>query len=444
METVLPPGPGGPRLSQLAPWLLRPVPYATRLQRRHGDMFTLHVEPTPWVMLSDPEHVKQVFTGDPELLHAGEANEILRPILGARSVLLLDGREHLRQRKLMLPSFHGERMQRYREIMEQATERAIASWPRGEPFALRPSTQAITLEVIMRAVFGLDDGAAMTRLRPPLERLLAWSGNMRGIFLLAALGPDNALSRRETERLLGPVDDELLAIIAQRRRAPDLAERDDVLSTLLQARDEDGAGLTDRELRDELMTLLVAGHETTATSLAWAAERLTRRPGALERVAEDEAYADAVVKETLRLRPVIAIVLRVLKAPMEIGGRLLPAGVKVAPCILLVHRRADLYPEPLAFRPERWLDGDGPGTYGWIPFGGGVRRCVGAAFAQLEMQVVLRTIARHVELEAVGPPEPVRRRAITFVPGRGGEVRVAGTRDRVPRPDDRAAALPAA
>jgi cytochrome P450 len=376
-------------------------------------------------MLGDPDDVRTVFTAGPERTNAGEANEILRPTLGSHSLLLLDGEEHMRQRKLMLPAFHGERIGRYREIMRAATERAIASWPAGEAFALRPHAQAITLEVIMRAVFGVEDAAAMARLREPLRRLLDWAGEPGALFVLAVLGPQNRIVRRLlADRYVGPVDRELYALIAERRKAPDLAERDDVLSTLLLARDEDGEPMTDVELRDELLTLLVAGHETTATSLAWAVERLLRHPGGLQRLTGDAEYTDAVVKEILRLRPVVAIVLRKLLEPLPIAGDELPAGTIVAPCILLVHRREDVYPEPEAFRPERFL-GTAPGTYSWIPFGGGVRRCLGAAFAQVEMQVVLQTLAESARLEPVGEDETPRRRGVTLVPSRGALVRTA-------------------
>ena len=335
----------------------------------------------------------------------------------------------MRQRKLMLPAFHGERIDRYREIMREATERAIASWPAGEAFALRPHTQAITLEVIMRAVFGVEDREAMARLRraaQALRRLGRQPGRAGDGRAAGLRAPDRAPAAC-AERYLGPVDRELYALIAERRAAPDLAERDDVLSMLLLARDEHGEPMTDAELRDELMTLLTAGHETTATSLAWAVERLVRHPGGLERLAGDPAYVDAVVKEMLRLRPVVALVLRKLLEPLEVGGHELPAGTTVAPVILLVHRREDVYPEPEAFRPERFLD-RAPGTYSWIPFGGGVRRCLGAAFAQVEMQTVLQTLAESVALEAVGGAEAVRRRGITLAPARGGQVRALAAR----------------
>jgi cytochrome P450 len=434
MDGGLPPGPSLPRLAQVARWLARPVPFASEQRARFGDAFTVHIEPRPWVMLADPDAIRELFTAAPDVAHAGEANEILRPILGSHSILLLDERAHLRQRRLMLPPFHGERMLRYRDVMREATERAIVTWPVGQSFAMRPHTQAITLEVILRAVFGVESDAAAERLRVPLDRMLRWFGDPRVVGVVSALGPEHPVVSRTLGRMLAPVDEALYALIAERRAAPDLAEREDILSLLLLATDtqsasptgtgEAGEPMTDAELRDELMTLLTAGHETTATALAWAVERLVRAPGALDRVAADAAYRDAVVKETLRLRPVLPIVLRRLTRDARIGGREYAAGTTLAPCILLVHRREDLYPEPHAFRPERFLD-SAPGTYTWIPFGGGVRRCLGAAFAEEEMRVVLETVARRVRLEPAGPPERVRRRAITLVPARGARVRVA-------------------
>jgi cytochrome P450 family 135 len=427
MHAALPAGPRAPRAAQMAAWLARPLWFASQCRARYGDTFTVKVEQRPWVMLSDPAAIREVFTAPADLMHAGDANEILRPMLGPSSVLLLDGAAHMHQRKLMLPAFHGERLQRYREIMVAATERALSDWRPGDALALRPHAQAITLEVIVRAVFGVEAGAGNDRLKALLSHVLDRLTRVRRMVVIAAAGPNHprivALFRRE----LAAVDAELYRMIAERRAASDLADRDDVLSMLLLARDESGAGLSDSELRDELMTLLVAGHETTANSLAWAFERLARMPGGLERVAEDADYADAAVRETLRLRPVIALVARRLTRDAEIAGRLLPEGAVLTPCILLVHRRADIYPDSDAFRPERFLERP-PGTYTWIPFGGGVRRCVGATFAQMEMQVVLRTIAQRVRLEAVGEPEPIRRRAITLVPARGGEVRVLARR----------------
>jgi cytochrome P450 len=428
MSVALPPGPRAPRAVQMAAWLARPLWFAQQCRARYGDTFTVKVEERPWVMLADPAAIREVFTAPADLVHAGDANEILRPMLGPSSVLLLDGPAHMHQRKLMLPAFHGERLARYREIMVEATDRVLDRWPAGASISLRPHAQAITLEVIVRAVFGVREGRAHDALRALLSNVLDRLTRVRRMVLIAAAGPNHprivALFRRE----LADVDAELRRLIAERRAAPDLAQRDDVLSTLLLARDENGRGLSDSELRDELMTLLVAGHETTANSLAWAFERLARTPGGLERVAADAAYAEAAVRETLRLRPVIALVARRLTRDAEIGGRRLPEGAVLTPCILLVHRRPDVYPDPDAFRPERFLE-RAPGTYAWIPFGGGIRRCIGATFAQMEMQVVLRRIAARVALEPVGDPEPVRRRAITLVPARGGEMRVVAVRD---------------
>jgi cytochrome P450 len=390
----------------------RPGPWSRRLRARYGDAFSLRIaNEAPWVMLGHPDAVKQVFTGDPDVLHAGEGNVILKPLLGPRSVLLLDGKDHMAERKALLPPFHGERMQAYGDLIAGIAEREVASWPDGEFFAARPRMQALTLEVIMRAVFGVRD----ERLRALLADTLEWTTDPRRLLYVVLAGPDRVT--RAFRRVRAPVDDQLTREIARRRAAPDLDERTDILSMLL----ADGS-MDEATLRDELLTLLVAGHETTATALAWALERLARHPRQWARLRdEDEDYLDAVVKETLRLRPVIPIVLRVLKQPLEIAGHELPAGVAVAPSILLVHTREDVYPDPFAFRPERFLD-QPAGTYTWIPFGGGVRRCLGASFAIFEMKAVLRAVARGVRTVGGGADEQVTRRAVTLVPKRGAQV----------------------
>ncbi len=427
-DVGLPPGPRAPRALQTARWIARPAAFLEDAARRYGDMFTLKIaNEGTWVFLSDPGAVKQVFTGDPRLLHAGEANIVLLPVLGSHSVLLLDDDAHMAQRKLMLPPFHGERMRGYEQTMAGVAAREIQRWPIGEPLSAWPTMQAITLEVIMRTVFGVRDSDRLERLGRALQSSIAWATEPRRMAQLAILGPRRIAERGTLRAALDPTDELIYEEIRSRRDAPDLAERDDVLSLLLQASHDDGTAMTDKELRDELMTLLVAGHETSATALAWALEALTRHPRALSRLREEidsgeDAYLDAVVKETLRLRPVIALVLRRLIEPMEIGGRLLPAGVNVAPCIYLVHRRADVYEDPRAFRPERFLETP-PGTYTWIPFGGGVRRCLGASFAQFEMKVVLRELVSRLDIRAARPqPERRIRRAIVFAPERGGEI----------------------
>jgi cytochrome P450 len=444
VEIGLPPGPRLPAAIQGLFWFPRAQWLLDTCQARYGDMFTLRVaNEGVWVVTSNPDAIKQVFTGDPRLLHAGEGNRILLPVLGRHSVLLLDDAAHMSQRKLMLPAFHGQRMQRYGELMSSVAAEEIERWPIGEPYALRPRMQALTLEIIMRAVFGVGDGPRVERLRAELRRLLALLTSPLGGAATMLLGPDRvgrlARFRRELERVDRPIFEE----IAARRDAPDLAEREDIMSLLLQATHEDGSPMSDRELRDELLTLLLAGHETTANSLAWAVERLCRHPQKLERLTDEvlageSGYLDAVIKETLRLRPVISIVVRRLIEPMEIGGRLLPAGASIVPAIHLVHRRADIYPRPDEFLPERFLE-QPAGTYTWIPFGGGVRRCLGAAFAQFEMECVLRElVTRRTLAPARRESERVRRRAITETPHRDAEVLIGRRVARAPGSDSAA------
>jgi cytochrome P450 len=343
-EPTLPPGPRLGRLLTTLAWFTRPTATMLRCRERFGDTFTLHIaHEGPWVMVHHPDAVKQVFTGDPRLLHAGEGNVILKPMLGSNSVLLLDESQHMRQRKLMLPPFHGERMKAYADTMTAVAEREIATWPSGEPFELWPRMQAITLEVIVRTVFGVERIRDVDRLGRLLSGALDWGTEPLTMLGLLALGPEHRLTRAISRRTLRDVDEMVYEEIRRRRGADDLDQRDDVLSLLLQARHDDGSPMTDEELRDELMTLLVAGHETTATALAWTLERLVRHPHMWERLGEED-YLDAVIKESLRLRPIIPLVARRLQEPMEIGGHLLPAGVTVTPSIWLMHRRPDIYP----------------------------------------------------------------------------------------------------
>ena len=422
---TLPPGPSAPMPVQAMRWISRPVSFMEDCARRYGDAFTIRLPSEgDIVFLTDPVAVKQVFTGDPAVFHAGEANGILEPLVGRHSVLLLDESAHLRQRKLLLPPFHGRRMQRYGEVFREVTEREMERWPVGEPFALRPRMQAITLEVIMRAVFGVEGEARLAELGARLARMLDLSASRFPLLVVPALrryrGPGGPLRAFNMARRA--VDEMLFEEIDRRRADPAVAERDDVLSMLVQARDEDGEPMSAQELRDELMTLLVAGHETTATGLSWAWERLLRRPEAYARLMGEvddggQDYLDATVQETLRLRPVIQLVMRRLTQPVTVAGYDLPAGANVAPCVYLVHRRPDVYPEPALFRPERFLERPAD-TYSWIPFGGGLRRCVGASFALHEMRVVLRTMAERAVLRAPGAPqhERPRRRTVTMAP----------------------------
>jgi cytochrome P450 family 135 len=425
----LPPGPDWSLVRSTMRWWRRPLQTLEACRARYGGMFTYRLaHEGTWVFISDPDAIKQVFTGDPRLLHAGAANIVLLPVLGEHSVLLLDEPEHMAQRKLMLPPFHGKRMQAYREVMTRAAREEIDRWPTDRPVRMRPRMQAVTLEVILRTVFGVDEGDKLSSLRDELRSTLSILSDRRRAIFLMLLGPKRIRRYPPFRRLMEGVDRLLYPVIEARRSAPDLADRDDILSMLLQARHEDGRPMSDRELRDELMTLLVAGHETTATGLSWAIELLARHPEELSKLedsvaAGEDDYLDAVIKETLRLRPVIALVLRKLVEPMEIGGRLLPAGVSVAPSIYLVHRNPDIYPEPERFRPDRFVE-QPAGTYTWIPFGGGVRRCLGGAFAEFEMSVVLRELVARRRIQPVGEPEHSVRSTITNVPNRGAEVLV--------------------
>jgi cytochrome P450 len=406
-----------------------PLGFLARLRERYGDAFTVKF---PYfgriVYVADPELVKEVFTGSPAVFHAGEANAtVLEPALGPNSVLTLDDEPHMQQRKLLLPPFHGERVRRYGELIREVTRREMESWPVGRPFALRPHTQKITLSVILRAVFGIEDERRIDRAARLIDvfsdrvTLITKFPNLR-----RDLGPFSPW--RRFLRARAELDEFLYEEIAL-RRAEAGGESDDVLSLLLLARHDDGTPMSDEELRDELMTVVGAGHETTATALAWAVERLLRNPRALGRLRESVAageddYLEATVQETLRLRPVIIDVARRLTEPTRIAGYDLPARSFVLPAIGALHFRGDLFPEPQEFRPERFLDGKVE-NYAWIPFGGGVRRCIGAAFAEYEMRIVLREFVARAKLSAPDPrPEKVRIRNITLAPARGAMVRL--------------------
>jgi cytochrome P450 family 135 len=422
----LPPGPSS-RLTTGIRWLRNPVDLLEDCRRRYGDTFTLEFPGAGKnVFFSDPETIKEIFARDRRGNGMPSSRDLLlKPVMGPRSVLLLEGEEHMRVRKLMLPPFHGERMRAYTGTIEEATEREVASWPVGRRFALHPSMQSITLEVILSAVFGVSAGARREELRGRLLAILetgqSAKAQLLGVALMRVGGrPYEAFAER-----LRQADELLLAEIAERRRDPDLAEREDILSLLVGARFEDGTSMSDQEIRDQLMTLLLAGHETTATALAWTFDLLFRHPSAARRLREEiekgdaDDYLGAVCTESLRVRPVIPAVGRRLAEPLQVNGHELEPGQYVNACIYLVHTSAEVYEMPYAFRPERYLDSK-PETYSWIPFGGGTRRCIGAAFATLEMKTVLRTVLSSVRLEPGSErPEPVGRRNITLSPKHG-------------------------
>jgi len=434
MNSRLPPGPRIPAALQTLGTWNRPIGFLERARARYGPRFTLHLlgQP-PFVMLSDPEEIKQLFLAAPDVVHPGEGARILEPIVGRHSVILLDEDSHLEQRKLMLPAFHGERMERLADLMGELAEHELACWPREQPIPLHPRLQRLTLEIILRAVFGLKQGTRLDVLRELLTEILAFSKTPLSLLpvptgLFARFGP-----AARFRRLMNKADELIFELIAERRPAggedgvPVVGE--DVLAMLLNARHEDGSPMSSRELRDELMTALIAGHETTASQLAWAFERLAREPAVLGRLYEEfdgdagEDYLTAVVNEILRHRPVLSYAqVGVVKAPIEIGGVSYPPGVALVANAYLLHHDPAIYPEPHAFRPERFLL-EPPGTYTWIPFGGGRRRCLGASFAQLEMKLVLRTVLKRCELAPASTrAEATRRRSITISPARGSRV----------------------
>jgi cytochrome P450 len=426
--SALPPGPAEPPLVQTLRWLLRPISFLESCRRRFGDAFSVTFLgfQTPMVMLSDPEAIRALYTNPRHRLPPGRTLT-LQPILGSRSLLLLEGREHLARRKLMLPPLHGERMRAYEATVREAVAQEVDGWPAGQPFALHPRMQAVTLEVILRAVFGVTDPARRDRLAERLGRLLAdtaSSGLQFSVLLSRRFGGPDPLARLQALRR--EIDAMLTAEIAERRGDP----REDILSLLVTARFEDGEPMDEAEIRDQLMTLLLAGHETTATGLAWTFDLLLRHPPVLERLTAavdggDEAYVRAVVSESLRLRPVVPLAGRRLSEELRVDGHVLPPDTDVTPAIWLAHTRADRYPEPYAFRPERFLDG-APSTYAWLPFGGGVRRCIGAAFAEMEMRVALGEILRRRTLRpASASAERVARRNVTFSPAHGTRVLAA-------------------
>ena len=414
-------------------WFFRSIEFMDEARRRYGETFGIWFLgfKSPLYLTSDPAATKAVYTDKGSTMPPGR-NTTLEPVMGSRSILLLEGSEHLARRKLMLPAFHGERMRAYESVIQQVIDREIDSWPQRQEFRIHPRMQSVTLEVILRAVFGVTDAARLARMREALVVLLRQTASP-GLQLIGLAS--QRFGRwgpwRSFEKTLSGVDSLLYEEISARRADPDLSERDDILSMLVAACFEDGSEMSDEEVRDQLVTLLLAGHETTATALAWTFDLLLRHPEALERlrseIAEDgDEYMRAVISESLRLRPVIPLAGRRTAHEIEVDGYTLPAGADISPAIYLTHTRPDLYPEPHSFKPERFLDGDLE-TYSWIPFGGGVRRCLGASFAEFEMRIVLQEVLGRCELQAASAEaEGIKRRNITFSPKRGTPVVLVG------------------
>jgi cytochrome P450 family 135 len=420
IDGALPPGPRLPSALQTLYWTSRPLAFMRSCRRRFGDVFTLRIRHTgTWVLLSDPADVKQVFTAQADTLGVGEANTLLGPVLGQSSVMLLEEPAHMAHRKRMLPPFHGRQMLDYGEVVTEVTREEIARWPVGEPFALWPRMQAITLEVIMRATFGSTDAPQIRHLRELMRELTEWMNSPRRLATLAAFGPRWLVGNSSFRAVMDPVEAAVLEEVRRRRAAGEQQGQRDIYGIIETAHAAEGQPLTEQEMQDELMTLILDG--PTSSSLAWSFERLMRNPEKLERLREElatgqEAYLDAVVRETLRLRPAVPVVVRRLLTPMQLGGHTVPAGATVAPCIYLMHHREDIYPEPDSFLPERFLERPA-GTYTWIPFGGGVRRCAAASFALLEMKRVIQTVLQEVDLRPVrAQPEKVVRSSIAYAP----------------------------
>jgi cytochrome P450 len=424
--SALPPGPQWPVLLQSAGLLRFRHRFVPWLHRKYGDVFTVRIIPNgrPLVLFTRPEHAKEIFAGDPEVFHAGKGNAILGPIMGQHSLLLQDAGEHKRARKLLMPAFNGQALRGYQELVTEVARAEVATWRPGDTFRSLDRMNAVTLEVILRVVFGVTDESRLAELRPRVNRtvdispaiLLGWGYPWLQRFGRWKQTVDNAYA----------LDRLMYAEIRERRRATDLDERTDVLSQLIRV-DDDGDRLTDEELRDQLMTLLLAGHETTASALAWALYEAGRDPELLARCRQaaidgDDDFLEAVLKESMRLHPVIPMVVRTLMKPATIGGIDLPAGATIGPSILIAHSRADNHPEPERFRPERFL-GHNPPTNTWIPFGGGVRRCIGAGFSLMEGVAVLREVFAAHAVEAPERDEP-KVRNITSVPRGGAKIRV--------------------
>jgi cytochrome P450 len=434
----LPPGPSYPSAIQSIGFWTRPFAFLRQCRDRYGKRFTIRLPLSPpFVMLTDPAEVKEVFTAPPDVLRPGQGARVLEPVVGSNSVLLLDESAHMGQRKLMLPAFHGERMERLTGLMEEVTTEELAQLPRNAPVELHSRMQDLTLRIILRAVFGLDPGARFETLRERLQKMLEFGD--KPISLMPP--PKDSLAARIAEsagpfarfvRMQAEVDKLLFELIAERRAEG--GDRDDVLAMLLEARHEDGSPMSEQEIRDELLTLLVAGHETTASTLAWAFERLGQDPRVLGRLvkeidAGEDNYLTATIQETLRIRPVLPNVApRLVAKPVEIGGWTYPVGCSLVLNSYLIHHDPEIYPDPDRFQPERFLDQQ-PGTYTWIPFGGGRRRCLGASFAMLEMKIVLRSALSTFELQAEATsPEVARRRNITVRPSHGAQAVLAERR----------------
>jgi len=403
---------------QTLQYLAAPIAYLSGAQRRHGDVFIARLLGDDWVVLADPELAREVFATSPRHLNAGEASQVLEPLIGTRNTLMLDGEEYLQRRRLLLPALHGRALREQERVIRELAAQQISTWPTEVPLAALPRMQTLAAMIIKQCVLG-DSGG---ELASATLDLLAWVTSTSRLAYYFTLGAGQLMRRPGYRRRLRRVEQSMREEIEARRRDPDLQRRSDILSMLVAARDERGEPLPDKDIRDETITLLVAGHENTAAVLAWVAHELARSPQVQRELASDpETWVDPVITETLRLRPPVPLVPRRLTVPLTIGGYALAAGTNIAPCALLIQRDGRVYPDPLSFRPERFLE-EQPTTATWFPFGGSVRRCIGDAFARLEIRIVLQELAARYRLRPGGRAERARPRALVFIPSRKARV----------------------
>ena len=419
----VPDGPRGNHLRMTDRFMRKRRPLVLEAHERYGDTFSVEILPGPRtiVVFSDPADVKEIFSSDPSQFHAGEGNAILKPVMGDHSLLLVDGEQHTRARKLLMPAFTGPAMRGYRPLVEGIAKEAVQTWEPGQRIVTLDAMNAITLDVILQVVFGVTDEERLAVLRPKVTKIVDIDATVLLSWIFPRLRKVPPWKGFFTN--LREVDELLYAEIRERRTAHDLDGRDDVLSRLLRVGDSstDEEPLSDEEMRDQLVTLLLAGHETTASALSWTLHELGRHPELLKRAlvaadTGDEAFLEACLKEAMRLHPIIDFVARTLQSDQTVGGRRLPKGTTVAPSIMLSHSREATFADAHEYRPDRFLDPDAKvSSHTWIPFGGGVRRCIGAAFSLMEGTVVLREVLLRFGVFAEQPTPP-RLRNITNVP----------------------------
>jgi cytochrome P450 len=401
----------------------QPIPFMEHCRQKYGSIFSIRLGPgTPVVMVADPTVAKEILSGDPEVFRAGDTNGLFRPVVGSNSILLLDGQEHMRHRRMLLPAFSAGHGRQFAEQVREIAERRVSTWEQGQRLKLQDEMEAISFESILRVAFGDVSDPRQDSLRELIPEMMDRCGSPFTLIPWFRRNAGGLSPYARLMRVIDKIDAEIYEMIAERRADPLNQVRGDALALLMQGRHQDNTEVDDVEIRDELLTLIMAGYETTTSGLAWAFERLLHSPLVLQQLLSeldrDDEYLDAVVKETLRCRPVVPVVARRVREPVVLSGHSIPAGAVLMVSIYLVHNDPEAYPDPQEFRPERFL-GELSEDAAWIPFGGGVRRCLGASFAQLEMKLVLREVLTRVRLGTTGGEEAATRKRFTFAPGDG-------------------------